>query len=177
MIAEMTLVDIGMQAMRFEELLFEAQGEITPEMEERMDALLSQGKENMDAAAWVVRKLTSDAEALKAEAKRLVERAGSFERNAESLKSRMLFTLDAAFNGKLKTERNTIWAQTSADTVGFEVAADADLAEIANENSMVVRRKYELDKPMLKNLLEAGEAIPHGIVVVQNPGKRSLRLK
>ena len=172
-----TLIDIGARAIAIQDALFELQGELTPEMEQALDALLAEGASALDAAAWVVRKLQSDEEACKAEAKRYHERGQSFARQAEALKARMLFALDAAFSGKLKTERNTIWGQTSPVTVGFEVAPDADLAEIANTDSELVRRKFELDKIACKNRYEAGDPIPGGIQVVENPGKRSLRLK
>src|ERR1019366_4635775 len=139
----MSLIDVGTEALAIQDALFESLGELTPELEAQLDALLAKGADSLDAAAWVVRKLAADEESCKAEAKRYQERAGSFARQGESLKGRMLFALDAAFAGKLKTERNTIWGQNSAPTVGFEVMPDADLAVIANQNSELVRRKFE----------------------------------
>ena len=175
-----TLIDIGEQAIRIQDALFESLGELTPETEQALDTLLAQGVEALDAATWVVRKLAADEEACKGEAKRYQERAGSFARQQEALKARMLFALDAAFAGKLKTERNTIWGQNSAPTVGFELAADADMEKLAHDFPTCVRAKYELDKIDLKHRYEAQETdwpVPPEIVVTQNPGKRSLRLK
>ena len=172
-----TLIDVGMDAIAIQDALFESQGEISPELEARLDGLLAKGKDSLDGAAWVVRKLTSESEFLKDEAKRYRERADSLERNVETLKGRMLFALDAAFSGKLKTEKNTLWGQNSPTTVSFDVAPDADLAKIAETDSVFVRRRYELDKVQLKNYYEAGDPIPSGILVSENPGKRSLRLK
>jgi len=172
-----SLLDIGETAIKIQDALFESMGELTPELEAALDNLLSSGAEALDAAAWVVRKLTGEAETCKAEAKRYMDRAASFEKQAESLKARMLFAVDAAFSGKLKTTHNTIWGQNSPDTVGFEVAPDADLARIAETDSEFVRRKYELDKIALKNRFEAGDKLPDGIQVVTNPGKRYLRIR
>jgi len=172
-----SLYDIGEDAMAINDLLREAEGELTPELEARLDALLADGANKLDAAAWVVRQLSGSAEACKLEAKRYRDRADAYERNVDALKARMLFVVETAFSGKLKTDRNTIWSQTSATTVSFDVAPDADLEKVAQENGVFVRRRYELDKLALKNYHDAGEPIPSEIVVTENPGKTSLRIR
>ena len=173
----MSLIDIGNEAIAINDALFEMQGELTPEMESALDALLAKGATALDAAAWVVRKLSGDAETCKGEAKRYRERGEGIERQIEALKGRMLFAVDAAFNGKLKTAQNTIYGQNSPATTGFELAPDADLAKIAETDSEFVRRRFELDKIALKNRYEAGDKIPDGIMVLENPGRRSLRMR
>jgi hypothetical protein len=172
-----TLIDIGETAMHIHDLLRESEGELTPELEAAMDNMLSNGQESLDAAAWVVRQLAGEQSVCEIEAKRYKERAASKERQVEALKGRMLFAVDAAFGGKLKTARNLIWGQDSAPTVGFDVAPDADLEQVAKDQPTFVRRKYELDKLALKRALDAGEAIPNAIAVTENPGKRSLRIR
>ena len=98
------LMDVGIEAIAIQDALIEAQGELTPELESKLDALLANGAAALDSAAWVVRKLTADAEACKEESLRYENRAKSFMGQVDFLKGRMLFALDAAFNGKLKTE-------------------------------------------------------------------------
>jgi hypothetical protein len=173
----MRLMDIGENALEINDILREMDGELTPELEARLDALLASGKDALDAAAWVLRSIAAEQELCEAEAKRYKERAGSKARELENLKGRMMFVVDAAFGGKLKTAKNTIWTQASGDTLSFDLAPDADLAKIAVDNSVFVRREYSLDKVALKNHYQAGDEIPHGIVVTENPGKRSLRVK
>ena len=126
----MSLIDIGVDAIAIQDALFELQGELTPEMEAALDSILARGAEALDAGAAVCRRLSGDAEVCRAEAKRLQERAERFERQEEALKGRMLFALDAAFGGKVKTSRNTIWGQTAGNVTSIEVAADADLDKI-----------------------------------------------
>lgn len=172
-----TLIDIGETAMRIHDLLRESEGDLTPELEAAMDAMLANGRESLDAAAWVVRQLEGTQAVCELEAKRYKDRANSTQKQIDSLKSRMLFAIDTAFCGKLKTERNTIWAQTSADTVGFELKPDADMEQLAKENGIFVRRKYELDKIALRNHYDAGDELPPEIAVVENPGKTFLRIK
>jgi len=172
-----SLIDVGVEAIAIQNAIVENIGEITPELEAQVDALLAKGADALDAAAWVVRKLMADAEACKEESLRYENRAKSFKSQCDYLKGRMLFALDTAFNGKLKTERNTIWGQTSAPHTAFEVALWADIAKIAETNSVFVHKQYSLDKEALKQYHDAGEPIPAEIQVTELPGKRYLRLK
>jgi len=173
----MSLIDIGTEALTLEALLYEAQGEITPEQEAQMDSLLARGADALDGAAWVLRKLENDESYLKAEALRYSNRAKSLAANADYLRSRMAFALDAAFSGKLKTERNTLWMQKSADTLQVELAADADLARLDVTDSEFVKKTYALDTQAVKQRYQAGDRIPDAIVVNEVPGKRSLRMR
>lgn len=175
--ARMSLMDIGEDALKINDVLREAEGELTLELEAALDSLLASGAQALDAAAWVVRQLTAEATLCKDEASRYAARARSADAQAEALKGRMMFAVEAAFGGKLKTERNTIWTQSSAPTVSFEVAEDADLEKIAQENGVFVRRKLELDKVALKNYWEAGGALPAEIKVTEKPGTRYLRIR
>lgn len=175
--AHISLMDIGEAAIAIQDLLFESMGEITPEQEEALDDLLSRGADVLDSAAWVARKLTGDAETCKAEAKRFRERGEAIERQVEALKGRMLFAVDAAFSGKLKTERNTIWGQNSGNMTKIEVSPDADLDKMWQTDSVLLRRTLELNKTEIKHRFEAGEPLPATITVEVLPGKRSLRIR
>lgn len=174
---KMSLYDIAKEGMELEEILVASDGEITPEVEARLDEFLKQGKERIDAACMVVRGLEASAKACDDEAGRLSARAKSFERNRDMLKARILGAVDAAFDGKVKTNLFTVWGQTSADTVAFEVAPDADLASIQRVYPELVRTKYELDKLTCKSMLAQGEVIPSAVSVTENPGTRFLRIK
>ena len=173
----LTLMDIGEAAIAIQDLLFESMGEITPEQEEALDDLLSRGADVLDSAAWVVRKLTGDAETCKAEAKRFRERGEAVERQVEALKGRMLFAVDAAFSGKLKTPRSTVWGQNAPDHTEITLSPDADLDKMWQTDSVLLRRTLELNKTEIKHRFEAGEPLPATITVEVLPGKRSLRIR
>jgi hypothetical protein len=173
----MSLYDVAKEGMELEEILIAGDGEITPEVEARLDEFLKLGKEKIDAACKVVQSLTASSEACLEEAKRLNERAASFLRNRDSLKTRILGAVDAAFDGKVKTNLFTVWGQTSADTVAFDVAPDADLASIQKVYPEVVRTKYELDKQTLKSMRAQGQPLPNAVTVTENAGTRYLRIK
>lgn len=170
------LYEVGIEGMELDHILREAEGELTPDLEARMDSFLAGGKAKVEAAAKVYRSLEASAGACELEAIRLSGRAKSFQKNADSLKARMLFAVDAGFGGKLRTDLFTIWGQTSASTTGFDLAADADLAKMAVTTPGIVRTVLSLDKQVLKMKHNAGEALPAEITVTENPGTRYLRL-
>lgn len=171
------LVDIGTAGIAISDALYESIGELTPEIQASIDALLAQGEDALDGAAWVVRKLEADAKTLKFEAERYTARAESLEKNAAALKARMLFAVDAAFNGKIKTAKNTIWGQNAAPSLTIELAADADLAKLDITDSEFVRKTYALDKVAVRRRFDAGDPIPSAINVTENLPTRFLRIK
>lgn len=101
-------------------------------------------------ACWI-KNLKSDAEALKAEAKNMADRAKAAERKADSLKS----YLAAALHGeKFQSARAAIsWRKS--------VSVEVDDAEVENLPEQYIRRKVsvEADKTAIKDALKAGETI------------------
>jgi hypothetical protein len=67
-----------------------------------------------------------------------------------------------------------MWTQKSADTVGFEPAADADLNQM---DDGIVRRTIDLNRSELQRRYKLGEAIPPEITVIDRPGTTFLRIK
>lgn len=172
-----TLYEVGIEGAEIEALLIEGDGELSPELEIRLDAFLASGKDKLDGAAIVVGRLESSAAYCEIQAKRFKERAASFDNNAKALKNRILFAVDVAFAGKVKTDSFTIWGQNSAATVAFDVAPDADLAKLAETNPGIIRTTLSLDKQVLKMKHDAGEELPSAVTVMENPGTRYLRIK
>lgn len=172
-----SLIEIGTAGIAISDALYESMGEITPEIETSIDALLAKGADSLDGAAWVIRKLASDAEVCKAEAKRYSERGKALEASAEALKARMLFAVDAAFSGKIKTAKNTIWGQNAAPSLTIELAPDADLARLDVTDSSLVKKTYALNTTEIRNRFQAGDPIPNAINVTENLPTRFLRIK
>ena len=101
-------------------------------------------------ACWI-KNLKSDAEALKAEAKNMADRAKAAERKADSLKR----YLAAALHGeKFQSARAAIsWRKS--------VSVEVDDAEVENLPEQYIRRKVsvEADKTAIKDALKAGEIL------------------
>jgi len=173
----MNLYELTIEGAEINRILTENEGELSPELEARMDELLTAGPDKLEAAAMVVRQLEASRDACADEAERLAKRAKSFDANIDSLKLRMLYAVDAAFSGKLKTDKFTIYGQSSPDRVSFEVAPDADLKSISDFAPELVRAKYELNKTALAERYKRGDILPNAITPVTVPGKRSIRIK
>lgn len=179
-----TLYDLTIAGLEMNALLESLDGELTPELEQQLDALLLAGADKLESAAKVVQRLTAQAESIKATAKvveaeatRLYDRSESVLANAERLKKRMVYALDAVHGGKLKTPLFTIWAQTSATTIAIEPAEGFTPAMIAEDAPDFVVTEIKLDKAKLKAMYKQGDALPESIAVTENPGTRYCRIK
>lgn len=170
----MKLYEIPTEFAVLETALIEHDGELTPELEKQLDEFLRAGKDKLEGGAMVMRGLEMEADACREEAKRLTERASSLDSNVGRLKKLILYALDGAFGGKVKTALFTIWGQTSATTTTMDLAPGTELTQLP-ENFVRVTR--ELAKDAVKDAIKKGEPIPDEIIVGQIPGTRFLRVK
>jgi Siphovirus Gp157 len=168
------LYDIPAEFSMLETALIENDGELTPELEKQLDDFLRTGKDKLEGGAMVMRGLEMEAEACRAEAERLSERAASIDNNVSRLKKLILYALDGAFGGKVKTALFTIWGQTSGGIMNFDLSPGTELTELPAE---FVRIEYSLRKDAMKEALKAGKQLPEQIIVSQLPGTRFLRVK
>ena len=149
----MKLYDIPLEANAIEEQLFDNVGEITPDLEQRIQAFLAQGKDKIESAAIVIGSLEEDAEICKGEAKRLIERAARLEQSADRLRGMVLCAVDLGFGGKVKTSK------------------------LAAHPELVRAPEPELNKTALKETVKAGASLPEEIAVTNLQGTRFLRIK
>ena len=171
----MKLYDIPIEANEIEAVLADTGGELTAEIEQRIAEFMRNSKEKIEAAAMVCLSLEDDAEVCRQEAERLLKRAQGLENGARHLKGLMLFAVDEGFGGKLKTAKFTIWGQSSASTLSFELPPGADVHSVPLEYLRM--KDPELDKQALKAAYEAELPIPEQVVVSEKPGARYLRIK
>jgi len=153
----MNLYELSREGLEIQNALMEAQGELTPDVELRLDSLLAQGAESIEAAAMVVRGLEASAEACRAEVKRLSERAIMLEDQAERLKARMVFALDTVFGGKVKTKLFTVWSMSAGPGMHFELKPGKTLEDLEKDFPQAVRVKRELNISGLRELADEGE--------------------
>jgi Siphovirus Gp157 len=168
------LYEIPLEFAVLETALVESDGELTPELEKQLDEFLRSGKDKLEGGAMVMRGLEMEAAACRTEALRLAQRADSIDKNVGRLKGLILYALDGAFGGKVKTALFTIWGQTSAVVMNLDLAPGVELTDLP-EN--FVRTKRELAKDAVKEAIKKGEPIPDEIIVSEVPGTRFLRVK
>jgi hypothetical protein len=172
----MTLYQLGVEGLELERILTESGGELSLETEDHLDTFLRSGKEKINAACMVVRAMKLSEDAIEEEIRRLDIRLASFESDRDRLEARILGAVDAAFDGKVKTDLFTVWGQTGADTFTVDIAADCDLQQLHQADPYLVRVGYSLDKANCREVIKEGTAID-GVTVTENPGKRYLRIK
>jgi hypothetical protein len=175
--SKLTLYDVAAEGAIITDILEANEGELTPELEERLERLMQEGPERIEAAAMVVQNLMASALVCEQESMRLKARAVSFENNAKRLKDRMTVALDMAFGGKVKTCRFTVWTQKAADTTAFDLAEEFTLDMLKEDHPELVRVKLELDKTACKQALERGDTLPEAVYVEHNEGKKYTRIK
>lgn len=175
-----TLYDLTSEGLAIFDLLEDSLGELTPELEQRLDALMLEGKERLEAAAMVVRTLEGNAAACEAESDRLRQRAKAFQAQVDSLKKRMTLCLDSAFGGKVKTPLFSIWTQKSADRTVAELVPGVTPEMLYAERPDLVRVKYELDREktveQYKNA-ETRKELPELLLFEEREGSRYVRIK
>jgi hypothetical protein len=177
----MKLYDVPMELetllMRYETLMQETVGEVTPEVEAlelEMAEYFKEGQDKVEAACMVIKNLQADAIAADSEAKRLKLRASSIENNVERLK---VLTLSAVkVLGKIKTPRFTIWAQKSKDTVSYSMSPDIMPDVFAAMYPNLSRTVIEFDKKAVQELAKSGAVIPPEVIAEERPGIEFLRI-
>ncbi len=164
--------------LRYDSLMAETVGEVTPEveaLETEMAEYFKAGQDKVEAACMVIKNLQADAVAADSEAKRLKLRASSIENNVERLRALTLSAVKVL--GKIKTPRFTIWAQKSKDTVSYSMSPDIMPDVFAAKYPNLSRTVIELDKKAVQELAKSGAVIPPEIVAEDRPGTEFLQIR
>lgn len=168
---------LSLQGLEIEELLLESAGAITPEIEDKVDALLVSGPETIESAAAVVTQLMMSAKMAEEESDRLRSRAKEFEDQAGALKERMVLALDRAFGGKVKTPKWTVWTQTTGNRTVAELIPGVTPQMLYEERPDLVRVKMELDRVKVIAHLKEGKPLPELILFEEKEGERRCHIK
>jgi hypothetical protein len=166
----MQLYDIAQEGLIIGDILTEQEGELSPELEARLDTLLREGTDKLEAAERVCRNLDANAEACAKEAKRLQERARGFEKQRKALRSRMAMALEAAFSGKIKTKLFTIWCQRSPATMKVTIAPNTDMEQLRARRPDLFRTEYIFDEVTVKAEHVSAHQLPAEVTVEDVPG-------
>lgn len=149
----MKLYDIPKEIEIFEDRLINGGGELTPELEAEWSSFVSQGKDKLEAAAFVINSIKGDIEKCEAEVERLKSRAQSSTRNVDRLRDLTLYALKA-FGGKVKTSLVTLYIGNSGKRLKTELKPGTDLEQLSKAHPHLVRVKYEPNLDAAKGLYE-----------------------
>lgn len=160
----MKLYEIPREIEIFEDRLINNGGELTPELEAEWTAFISQGKDKLEAAAFVISSIEDDVETCNAEVDRLRKRAAAGDQNAKRLKDLTLYALKS-MGGKVKTALVSLWIGRTGKQVCVETKEGTDLVELEKTHPQFVRVKREANIDAIKKAIQEGAEIPECFVV------------
>lgn len=142
--------------------IVEAGGELTPELEARLDAQGALLEAKVEALALLIRERELDAEAAKAEEYRLAMIRKSHERTAASLKDYVLRCMESAGVQRVETPLARVRVQRSG-TPRVEYAGDVmALPAWARRH---IPEAWDVDRKALTEAVREGDELPAGVVV------------
>jgi hypothetical protein len=131
-------------------------GELTLEREATLAITQEERAKKGEGYVYIQKQLKAQAELLRAEAKRLTERAKQYETSAEKLAERLIESIQA--HGKIQTDLMTI---TTRKSKSVHITEESLLSEEFK------RIKTEPNKTAIKEALERGESV-EGATIVEN---------
>ena len=114
--------------------------------------------DKLDNTIYIIKELDSDADALKAEAKRLTDKAKALENKGKYLKELMLGAVKASGVEKLKSDKFSYYIKRT------------EVLNVVSEDNIgreFFRIKREIDKTVLKKAIKDG-LILDGVSIVEN---------
>ena len=114
--------------------------------------------DKLDNSNYIIKELDSDADALKAEAKRLTDKAKALENKGKYLKELMLGAVKASGVEKLKSDKFSYYIKRT------------EVLNVVSEDNIgreFFRIKKEIDKTVLKKAIKDG-LIVDGVSIVEN---------
>lgn len=169
------LYQIPQEFQQIEEEIIEGGGEVTPELEARIQSVMAQGLDKVEAACHVLMGMELAAAAYTTELDRLTKDREALRKAHERLKGLIRTAVDA-MGGKAPTPHYPKLAtrkNPESWTVYCTVTPQA-LHELAPE---LVKVDYELNRSKILEAFQAGAALPEEVTVTPNPVTRHLRMK
>lgn len=169
MSAPLTLYAIGDELERVKEMLYAAEGELTPEIEEALNAVELSFSEKAERVALYCRELLSSSKAVDEEAARLSARAKGYMSAAENLKGYLQAQMERAELMKVEGKLVTVRLQKSQPSVVAPAFTQDELDTISPVFVRVVPEIRTLDKKaVLTHWKGTGTSGIPGVEVVQS---------
>jgi hypothetical protein len=152
------LVSLASEAHEISKLVLESDGELTPELEHRLDFNSTSLMAKVDSYVFIERHLEANAAIWKRKAEACKAIESRFVKSQEKLRNRVKVCMQALGEKELKGRNYRYSLSTSKDKL---VIVDPKI--IPNECKMVVSETVN-DKEKIRSLLDAGIQVP-GVVL------------
>jgi hypothetical protein len=146
-------------------LLDSEDGELTPEMEAKLDAAVGNFDVKVEQVAFVIRELTAEAKAIDEEAARIAKRAKVRTNAVARLKSYLQGQLERADVRKVERPLVTVRLQANPPSVRHVLTSEQLAGQEYAPFVRVVPERYELDAKNVVTAWKAGEPLPEGVTV------------
>lgn len=144
-------------------LIAEAGGELSPELEARLDAAEGAFEDKVERVVLYIRHVQLLADNAKAERDRLAKIQKYWESQAEGLKNRYLLgALARAGVKRVETERARVRVQKSGPSIEYH----GDLSALPESFVRVVPETKVLDRSALLEVARAGLTLPDGVTAI-----------
>jgi hypothetical protein len=153
----MKLYEIPTALRQIEELIEEADGVLTPELEAALDGLTEEFDSKAEYIAMLIRESKLEAEAWKAEEERVATRRRVLERRSTDLTHYLHSCMKAAGRDKIKGSKLAIAVQRNGVP---SIRYDGDVMALPETFRRV---KVEVDTLALRAAYKAGEELPAGV--------------
>jgi hypothetical protein len=172
----LTLYELAEERRVLDEFLAEAEGELTPEIEQLLTEIEGRLEEKCERVALYIREQEAQAEAVETEVKRLQARARSFRNGAAGLKRYLEGQLRGLGIDRVTGRLVTVALQRNPPALRGELTQEQMAGLFAEGRSYVrlVPASFTLDRRALLDLVKAdGEAVlPDGLTVEQGASLR-----
>lgn len=130
-----------------------------------LEGLSGEFDEKAEAIAIIVKRFTSDAEAVKQERIRLSEREKTLNEKIKRLREYLLFNMQRARKSKVETARAVVNIRNNAESVQIEDSVAFLAWAQAHDDSLLTYKPPEISKTAVKAAIKAGEQIPWATLV------------
>ena len=137
-------------------------GEIPEEaIADTLEAVEGELTDKLDNIACIVKSISAESDAIKAEADRLTERRRAKTKHAERLIDYMYHSMKATGKTKIETARNKLTIKQNPEAV--DVADETKARQFfkdTKQTKFLIERQSDLNKTEIKKALQSGEIIP-----------------
>ena len=150
-----TLYDLTSEWIEIEDQIAEAGGELTPEIEARIESLISESEGKLESYVRVIRDYRARAAVRKEEAERLEKSAKSASNTADFLESRLLQHLRVRnVTDPVKAGPFTIKRAKAGGSLPLQIVGEVPT------DYLVQKITYSPDNQLIRNDLAAGKDLP-----------------
>lgn len=147
--------------------LFDAEGDLTPEIEAALNEAESDFATKAERVALFIRELQSNAKAVKEEATRLSQRAAQYERTAEGLKHYLQREMERVEIPRVDGKLINVRLQKSPPSVVSSLSEEDLEYNIPAAYVTVVPESFRLNAKAVIEAWKSGAELPTGLGVVQ----------